>query len=102
VVLSTTLSEVSWPSAQIVRNVAELRTLKDQPGKNAYVVGGATLVTSLLNEDLLDELRLIVHPIILGTGRSLFGAVTKRRSLDLIEAKPTTSGRLVVNYRVIP
>jgi dihydrofolate reductase len=101
VVLSTTLTGVSWPTAQIVRNVAELRTLARQPGKNAYVVGGATLVTSLLNEGVIDEIRLIVHPIILGTGRSLFGGVTERRSLDLIEAKPTTSGRLIVNYRVI-
>src|SRR6187399_2061918 len=58
VVLSTTLRKVSWPpSAQIVRTVAELRTLKNQPGTNAYVVGGATLVASLLNEGLIDELR---------------------------------------------
>jgi dihydrofolate reductase len=100
VVLSTTLTGVSWPTARIVRNVGELQTLKDQPGKNAYVVGGATIVASLLNENLIDELRLIVHPIILGGGRLLFGAVTERRSLELIEAKPTTSGRLIVNYRL--
>jgi dihydrofolate reductase len=72
IVLSTTLKSVSWPTAQIVRDVAELRTLKRQPGKNVYVVGGAILVASLLNEDLLDELRLIVHPIVLGKGQALF------------------------------
>jgi dihydrofolate reductase len=59
--LSTTLKSVSWPTAQIIRDVAELRNLEGQPGKNMYVVGGATLVASLLNEDLIDELRLIVH-----------------------------------------
>ena len=100
IVLSTTLKSVSWPTAQIVRNIAELRKLKGQPGKNMYVVGGATLVASLLNEDLIDELRLIVHPIILGKGLALFGGVKKRLALDLVQAKPTESGRVIVTYRV--
>ena len=99
IVLSTTLKSVFWPKAQIVRDVAEIRTLKGQPGKNTYVVGGATLVASLLNEDLIDELRLIVHPIVLGKGQALFGGVNKRLSLDLVEAKATASGRLIVTYR---
>jgi len=100
VVLSTTLESVSWPTAQIVRDVADLRNLKRQPGKNMYVVGGATLVASLLNEDLIDELRLIVHPIVLGKGQGLFGGVNKRLSLDLVEAKPIGSGKLIVTYRI--
>jgi dihydrofolate reductase len=99
IVLSTTLESVTWPTAQIFRDVAALRTLKGQPGKNMYVVGGATLVASLLNEDLIDELRLIVHPIVLGKGRALFSGVNERRSLDLVEAKATDSGRVVVTYR---
>jgi dihydrofolate reductase len=99
IVLSTMLKSVPWPTAQIIRDVAELRTIKGQPGKNMYVVGGATLVASLLNEDLIDELRLIVHPTVLGKGLALFGGVTKRLSLDLVEAKPTESGRLIVTYR---
>jgi dihydrofolate reductase len=102
VVLSTTLRKVSWPpNAQIVRSVAELRTLKGRPGKNAYVVGGATLVASLLNEGLIDELRLIVHPVVLGKGRGLFDGINRRLSLDLSQAKSTESGRVIVCYRVI-
>src|SRR5712664_4155185 len=99
IVLSTTLKSVSWPKAQIIRDVAELRTLKAQPGKNTYVVGGATLVASLLNEDLIDELRLIVHPIVLGGGKALFGGVNKRRSLNLVQAESTESGRVILTYR---
>ena len=99
VVLSATLTSVSWPAAQIIRDVAELRTLKAQPGKNMYVVGGATLVASLLNEDLIDEVRLIVHPTVLGRGQALFGGVSKRLSLDLVQAKSTESGRVIVTYR---
>ena len=102
VVLSTTLRKVSWPpNAQIVRHVGELRTLKGKPGKNAYVVGGATLVASLLNEGLIDELRLIVHPVVLGKGRGLFDDINKRLSLDLSQVESTESGRVIVCYRVI-
>ncbi|HMI02742.1 MAG TPA: dihydrofolate reductase family protein [Pedobacter sp.] len=69
-VLSTTLESVSWPpKAQIVRNLTELRSLKDTPGKNIYVVGGAGLIASLMDADLIDELWLIVHPVILGSGK---------------------------------
>ncbi len=100
IVVSTTLEGVSWPTAQIVRNVADLRVHKGQPGKNIYVVGGATLVASLLNEGLIDELRLIVHPIVLGQGQGLFSGVNKRLSLDLVEAKSTESGRVIVTYRI--
>jgi len=99
IVLSTTLESVSWPAARIIRDVADLRAIKAQPGKNLYVVGGATLVASLLNEDLIDELRLIVHPIVLGSGQALFGGVDKRLSLDLVQAKSTESGRVIVTYR---
>jgi len=99
IVLSTTLKSVSWPTAQIVQDVAELRTLKGQPGKNMYVVGGATLVATLLNEGLIDELRLIVHPVVLGKGQGLFSGVNQRLSLDLVEAKSTDSGRVIVTYR---
>jgi dihydrofolate reductase len=99
IVLSTTLKSVSWPTAHIIREVGELRALKGQPGKNMYVVGGATLVANLLNADLIDELRLIVHPIVLGQGQALFGGVNKRRSLDLVQAKSTESGRVIVTYR---
>jgi dihydrofolate reductase len=101
IVLSSTLEGVSWPpTSQIVRDVAELRTLKSQPGKNAYIVGGATLVASLLNEDLIDELRLIVHPVVLGKGQGLFDGVNRRLSLDLVQVKSTESGSVIVSYRV--
>jgi dihydrofolate reductase len=99
VVLSRTLEGVSWPAAKIVRDVSAIRDIKKQPGKNVYVVGGATLVANLLNEGLIDELRLIVHPIVLGKGQALFGDVNKRLGLDLVDARPTGSGKVIVTYR---
>jgi len=98
-VVSKTLDRVSWPPrAHIVRDLAELRALKDQAGKNIYVVGGPTLVTNLLNADLLDELRLIVHPLFLGGGKALFEGVTTRRSLHFVHAEPAASGRVILAY----
>ena len=64
-----------------------------------YVVGGATLVATLLNENLIDELRLIIHPIVLGKGQGLFSSVTGRLSLELVQARANESGRVIVIYR---
>jgi len=99
VVLSRTLESVSWPAAIILRDVAELRALKGAAGKTLYVAGGATLVASLLDEGLIDELRLIVHPVVLGAGQALFGGVGKRLPLDLVEATAAESGKVIVSYR---
>ena len=52
---------------------------KQQPGKDIYAVGGARLVSSLMNEDLVDELRLLVHPVVLGGGKALLKDVADRR-----------------------
>ena len=98
VVLSTTLKSVSWPNAQIVRDIAALRALKATPGKNIYVVGGAALVASLMDADLIDELRLIVHPVVVGDGKPLFKGV-RRHSLELVQAQPSKSGRVILTYR---
>jgi len=99
-IVSTKLEAVAWPpTARILRNIGELRALKSQPGTNIYVVGGPTLVTSLLNEDLLDELKLIVHPLLLGGGKALFAGVHQRRSLEFVQAEPTRSGKVILTYR---
>ena len=57
IVLSKTLDKVAWKTTRIVRDVEEIRNMKRQPGKDMYAVGGATLVSSLMNLGLIDELR---------------------------------------------
>ena len=99
-VLSTTLAEVAWPGARIVRSVEEIRTFKhDAPG-TVYVVGGPTLITSLLGAGLLDELRLIVHPILVGAGQSITGVLRSPHRLDLVAAEPAADGRITLTYRL--
>jgi dihydrofolate reductase len=101
-VLSTTLTDTSWPTARLVRDIGEIRALRQEPGKAVYVVGGPGLMTSLLAAGLLDELRLIVHPVAVGSGTSLFGAIAERQTLELVSADPTTSGRVNLTYRPSP
>lgn len=98
-IVSKTLESVSWPpTARIVKDIEPLRALKDEPGKTIYVVGGPTLVSSLLNAGLLDELRLIVHPLLLGGGRALFEGVSDRRRLTFLGAEPAAGGKMVLTY----
>lgn len=98
-VVSTTLRDVTWPTARVVRDLDELRAFKATAG-TVYVVGGPGLVTSLVNARLLDELRLIVHPVAVGTGRSLFGELLRAQELELLRSQPTTSGRVLLTYRL--
>jgi len=99
-VLSKTLADPSWPTARIVHDINEIRTLKQQPGKAVYVVGGPGMVTSLINAGLLDELRLIVHPVATGGGTAVFRGIAERQALELLSAEPTTSGRVNLAYRL--
>jgi len=99
-VLSTTVDKVGWESARLVREVSQLRSVKEQPGGAVYVIGGAALVSSLMNEGLIDELRLIVHPIILGDGKALFAGVRNRQTLELDQSHADRSGRVVLTYRI--
>jgi dihydrofolate reductase len=98
IVLSKTLDQVAWKTTRIVRNVEEIRRLKLQRGKDVYAVGGATLVSSLMNHGLIDELQLLVNPIILGGGKALFKDVNDRQMLKLVRAKPLKSGKVSLIY----
>jgi dihydrofolate reductase len=98
-VLSTTLSEAAWPTARVV-SLDELRAFKAQPGGAAYVVGGVGLIRTLMTAGLLDELRLIVHPVVLGAGAALFDGIARRQDLELVDSERTAAGRINLTYRV--
>ncbi len=98
IVVSKTLAEVEWKTARIVRDVEEIRKLKQQPGKDMYVVGGATLVSSLMNAGLIDEVKVMVNPVILGGGKALFKDVNERKSLELVRTRPLKSGKVSLTY----
>jgi dihydrofolate reductase len=98
-VLSTTLTDLTWPSARIVRSLEEVRTFKHDGQGTVYVAGGPTLITSLLDGGLLDELRLIVHPILVGAGQSITAVLSHPQRLELVAAEPAAGGRVTLVYR---
>ena len=100
-VVSTTLSKVEWKNATLIKgNLAEaIARLKQQPGKNIGVAGSPTLVRSLLHSDLLDELMLMVHPVVAGKGKRLFKDGDALKRLKLVNAKTTRTGVLLATYQ---
>jgi dihydrofolate reductase len=97
-VLSKTLDKVAGKVTRIVLDVEEIRKMKQQPDKDMLTFGGATLVSSLMNLGLIDELLLMVNPLILGGGKALFRDVKERQSLKLIRAKTLKSGEVGLTY----
>ena len=82
-VLSSTLSAARWPGTSFLRGLDGVAALKQEAGKDIYLVGGARTTASLIDAGLVDELRLMVHPLIAGPGKSLFATTQRRRGLAL-------------------
>jgi dihydrofolate reductase len=99
-VVSTTLDKVEWKNSRLIEGnlAAELTRLKQQPGKNIGVAGSPTLVQSLLQSDLLDELTLMVHPVIAGRGKRLFTDGSGLKRLKLVGTKTTRTGVVILTY----
>ncbi len=101
-VVSKTLEEpLEWNNSTLIKgNVAEAITeLKQQPGKDITMPGSPTLVRSLLQDGLLDELRLMVHPIVVGSGKRLFEDGSDQKALKLVESKTFSTGVLYLTYQ---
>lgn len=100
-VFSTTLTSVK-ESAVLVSgySIAEARKIKNQPGKDIWLFGGASLYNTLMKEGLVDELWLSVHPILLGSGKRLFQEQSSRTLLTLLESKTYETGLVSVRYSV--
>ena len=99
-VFSKTLDTVDWQNSTLVKGdlTAEVNTLKQQPGRVISVTGSPGLVRSLIENDLLDELTLMVHPVIAGHGKRLFGDNSALKRLKLVDSKATRTGVLLNKY----
>ncbi|RPJ23604.1 MAG: dihydrofolate reductase [Planctomycetaceae bacterium] len=100
-VVSTTLDRVEWNNASLIRgNLArEVDRLKQQPGKNIGVAGSPTLVRTMLQEGLLDQLSLLIHPVIVGSGERLFEDWSDLRRLVLVDSSTTSTGVAILTYQ---
>jgi dihydrofolate reductase len=101
-VVSTTLEgPLEWNNATLIGdNVAEeISELKRQPGKDIVISGSGALVRSLLEYGLLDELKLMIHPIVVGSGKRLFEDGESQTALELVESRTFSTGVLYVTYK---
>jgi dihydrofolate reductase len=101
-VVSTTLEEpLEWQNSTLIKgNLAEeITELKRLPGKDITIIGSAALVQSLLADGLLDELRLMVHPLVLGGGKRLFEDGGDQKALELLDSKMFDTGVLYLTYQ---
>jgi len=99
-VLSNTLTSALWPKTKFVRELEEIATLKRQPGKDIYLMGGARTTASLIDAGLVDELRLIVYPLIAGEGKALFATTKRRCGLELRQVQQLQDGRVSLIYGI--
>lgn len=98
-VVSTTLTSAEWNNTSLIRDdvVETIRQLRAQPGKDILVYGSATLVQTLMQNDLVDRYRLLVYPVVLGAGKRLFHAGTTA-TLKLVSTQSFSSGVVGLIY----
>lgn len=101
VVFSRTLRKAEWNNTRLVIGQAEeeIAKLKRQPGKDLFIFGSANLSSSLTRKGLIDEYRLAVAPVLLGSGNPLFKDSEERINLKLVEARPLKSGGVILRYQ---
>ena len=101
-VVSKSLEEpLEWNNSALIKGevAEEISKLKQQAGKDISISGSPTLVRSLLEEDLLDELRLMLHPIVVGSGKRLFEEGSDQKALELLDSKTFSTGVLYLTYQ---
>jgi dihydrofolate reductase len=100
-VVSSTLDEGTWNNSTVLKGdvVEEVSKLREAIDGDIVVHGSAQLVQTLLENDLVDELRLMVFPVVLGTGKRLFGETTDKKRLNLVESKTVGDGVAIQIYR---
>jgi len=100
-VVSSTLKKADWKNSTILKGevVKEVSALKQRVKGNIVVHGSARLVQTLLEHDLVDELRLMVYPVILGSGKRLFGDTTDKKALNLTETRAVGDGVAILIFK---
>jgi dihydrofolate reductase len=101
VVFSKTLTTADWAESRIASGdlAEDIDSLKREPGGAILAHGGATFVDSLIREGLIDEYRLVIHPVVIGNGTGLFSALGAPLLLEPLEARTFPNGTAVHVYR---
>ncbi|MEZ2131121.1 MULTISPECIES: dihydrofolate reductase family protein [unclassified Sinorhizobium] len=97
--VSRTMKEAEWNNTRVVSDpISELKKLKEEPGKTIFIFGSAELSDSLLKAGLIDEIRICLVPVVLGSGNPLFKPNTEQMPMKLMEATPLATGAVILRY----
>jgi dihydrofolate reductase len=100
IVFSRTLNKAEWNNTRLVKesSAEEVAKLKHLPGKDLALFGSSNLALTLIQQNLIDEYRIIVNPVVLGQGTPLFSGISDRLNLKLLKARTFKSGNVLLNY----
>jgi len=98
-VLSKTRTRTDWGNTQFIQSLADIKKLRNSEGSDIQVWGSSRLVQLLLKHDLVDELRLKIHPLLLGQGKKLFDPGIKPAAFTLFESTITSTGVIIAHYK---
>jgi dihydrofolate reductase len=100
IVFSRTLDKASWSNTTLVQGdlTTEVRKLKREPGPNMTIMGSGSIVAQLADAGLIDEYQIVVSPLVLGNGRTLFEGVKKKLSMKLTKSRAFGNGNVVLCY----
>jgi dihydrofolate reductase len=100
-VISSTLDKADWNNSTVLKGdvVKEVSKLRQKPGGDIVVHGSAQLVQTLLENDLVDELRLMVYPVVLGSGKRLFGETSDKKPMRLVDSKTLGDGVTLLTFQ---
>jgi dihydrofolate reductase len=100
VVFSRTLDQASWNNTTLVKGdiVAEVRKMKKAPGEGMAILGSGSIVSQLAPEGLIDEYQVVVNPIVLGKGRTMFEGINEKLNLKLTKTRAFGNGNVVLWY----
>ncbi len=100
VVFSRTLNKASWTNARVVKDdlSAAVRKMKEGPGKDMTILGSGSIVSQLAEAGLIDEFQLVVNPVVLGSGRTLFDGIKTRLNLKLAKTRTFPNGNVLLSY----
>ncbi len=103
IVFSRTLEKVTWNNTRLFKGdlAGEIRKLKNEPGNGLVILGSGTLVSQLAQENLIDEYQVIVNPIVLGKGKTMFESINNKLPLKLTKTRAFNNGNVLLCYEPI-
>jgi len=100
IVFSKTLTRAAWKNTKVVKGSlpAAIRKMKKEPGKDMAILGSGSIVAQLAQEGLIDEYKIVVNPVVLGQGRTMFSGIEEKLGLKLTKTRPFRNGNVLLCY----